>query len=239
MRKETIGNCELYLGDCMEYMAGLPDKAFDLAIVDPPYGINIAKKISGSGSTKTINGKSITIKNWKFAKPEPWDKSPPTADYFQELFRSSKYQIIWGGNYFMDKIKRPSKCWIGLVKGYIPDAFTLSNIEFAYTNLNGSSKYFRQGNKVGNCGSVRTQEVRYHPCQKPVDLYKWLLQKYAKPGWRILDTHGGSFSSAVAAYDMGFDYTGIELDEEYYKKAVSRMRAHTAQGRLFDTVEAG
>ena len=232
MRIEQIGYSTLYLCDCMDLMAVLPDKSIDLAIVDPPYGIGVSKKISGTGQCKRVNGKIKVIKPMETGKSEKWDSEPPPQNYFDELFRVSKYQIIWGGNYFMDKIQKPSKCWIGFIKAFISDSMSHSNIEFAYTNLDGVSKYFRQSLNIGGCGSVPTQEERIHPCQKPIKLYKWLLSKYAKQGDKILDTHFGSGSIAIACYDMGFSLVASEIDEDYYNAAVNRLKHFAAQGTL-------
>jgi site-specific DNA-methyltransferase (adenine-specific) len=204
MRKEVFGSVELYCGDCMDYMAGLPDKAFDLAIVDPPYGIGTDR------GTEYVKRKIDTSKRWDTAPPQ---------EYFQELFRVSKEQIIWGGNYFALPIRKSWICWY---KTKQIEGRSWADFELAWTSLKIVSRFYEYPPFVmGN--------ERIHPTQKPVALYKWLLSQYAKPGWRILDTHGGSFSSAVAAYELGYEYIGIELDEDYYTAAVERMKRVASQ----------
>ena len=225
MEKVTIGQCELWHGDCMEYMATLPDKAFDLAIVDPPYGIGMDGGSIGKGN--------------QFAK-KCWDKETPKIDYFNELMRVSNIQIIWGGNYFCDKLPI-SKGWIYWDK--MQDGFgkTFSTGELAWTSVDIPMKQIRyqwQGNYCGFEGNTTTKtktgELNIHPTQKPIKLYEWLLTNYAKPGQRILDTHLGSGSSAIAANNMGFEFVGCELDDDYFKSACSRIEQAGSQGKLFD-----
>jgi len=211
MKKETIGSAELILGDCMEYMATLPDKAFELAIVDPPYGINTNNNIGRRKGNKHSDYASIS-----------WDESIPTDDYFQELFRVSHHQIIWGGNYFpLD----PTPCWVLWDKGFSPEV-TFAQFEMAWTSFDSSCKKFDQS------GSY--PKNRIHPTQKPIALYKWLLSRYAKPGDLVLDTHGGSGSSVIACLDLGFPIVWIEKDEYYYDSALERIKTFHAQGKLFD-----
>jgi site-specific DNA-methyltransferase (adenine-specific) len=193
----------------MELMARYPDNYFDLAIVDPPYGL----------------GDSVVNSGGRFARYENkngnWDNETPTIEYFKELFRISKNQIIWGGNYFE---LPPTKCFLIWDKKQ-PQDVSFASCEFAWTSFNSVAKtfYFRpQG-----------QENRFHPTQKPVALYKWLLDKYAKQGDKILDTHLGSGSIAIACHDYGFDLTACELDKEYFDKAMQRINNHTAQTKLF------
>lgn len=193
----------------MLLMARYPDNYFDLAIVDPPYGL----------------GDSVVNSGGRFARYENkngnWDNETPTIEYFKELFRISKSQIIWGGNYFE---LPPTKCFLIWDKKQ-PQDVSFASCEFAWTSFNSVAKtfYFRpQG-----------QENRFHPTQKPVALYKWLLDKYAKQGDKILDTHLGSGSIAIACHDYGFDLTACELDEEYFNKAMERINNHKAQTKLF------
>jgi len=209
--------------DCMEYMATLPDKAFDLAIVDPPYGINEGNKSRGMG-TSAMAG-DYTIKDW--------DKSIPKKEYFTELKRVSKNQIIWGGNY-MVKYLEPSMGWIFWDKDSSGD---FSDGELAYTSFNKALRKVKitwMGMRQYN---MKNKENRIHPTQKPVALYKWLLSRYAKPGDKILDTHGGSGSICIACHDLGFDLTWMELDADYYKAACKRYKDHAAQGALFGADE--
>jgi len=196
--------------DNMLLMAMFPDNHFDLAIVDPPYGINISKTGNVGG------GKLTKVKN--YGKKE-WDSSIPKKEYFEELFRVSKNQIIWGGNYFDLPIYR---CPIVWDKCQPWDTF--SKTELAWSSFNMPSSLFKFDNRTGG---------KIHPTQKPVQLYKWLLDKYAKQGDKILDTHGGSFSIAIACHDYGFDLTACELDKEYFDKAMQRINNHIAQQKLF------
>ncbi len=203
---ERLGNITLYNCDCMEIMKGFADKQFSLCIVDPPYGIGIS-----SNPVRQLHSK----KNW--------DNSIPKKEYFDELFRVSKNQIIWGGNYFIDYLYN-TQCFIIWDKKQ-PMDFSLSMCEMAWTSFLSPAKIFTQ--------SVLKEQMKIHPTQKPVQLYKWLLNKYAKEGDTILDTHLGSGSSAIAAHDGGFEFTGIELDEEYYNAAKERIMLHQRQLNLF------
>ena len=198
---------KLYNMDCMEGMAQFPDKYFELAIVDPPYGIG--EKFKG-GATGKMNFNEIVNKDW--------DKAPSKA-YFDELFRVSKEQIIWGGNYFN---LPPARCLIVWDKK-ISEDFSLAMFEMAWTSFDKLAKIFRYSNPKGG---------KIHPTQKPVALYKWLLNNYAKKGDKILDTHVGSGSSLIACHDMGFDYIGFEIDKEYYEAACKRIAEEQAQLRL-------
>jgi site-specific DNA-methyltransferase (adenine-specific) len=192
----------------MELMARYPDNYFDLAIVDPPYGLG--KKIYSGG---TIGCKFQTL----FGENK-WDNETPKKEYFNELFRVCKNQIIWGGNYFDLPPTRTILCWDKL-KG----DNNFSMWEMAWTSFDEPAKIFRQSS-MGD---------RIHPTQKPVALYKWLLDKYAKPNDKILDTHLGSGSIAIACHDYGFDLTACELDKEYFDKAMTRINNHVAQQKLF------
>jgi site-specific DNA-methyltransferase (adenine-specific) len=196
--------------DNMELMARYPDKYFDLAIVDPPYGIGINESIGRYKGQKHSGAKKVI-----------WDNETPTKQYFNELFRVSKNQIIWGGNYFNLK---PCKCFLIWDKLF-SDELSFSMYEFAWTSFNTTAKGFYY-----NPASDRPKQ---HPTQKPVALYKWLLDKYAQQGDKILDTHLGSGSIAIACHDYGFDLTACELDKEYFDKAMTRINNHTAQTKLF------
>lgn len=201
-----IGNCELHLIDCMDLMATLPDKAFDLAIVDPPYGIGIS-----SNPVRQLHAKKI------------WDYAIPDEEYFAELKRVSVNQIIWGGNYFLD--------YLGASQGFLiwdkvqPHDFSLAMCELAWSSIQSPAKMWKR--------SVLAEKDKIHPTQKPVALYEWLLTNYAKPGQRILDTHLGSGSSAIACNNLGFELVGCELDPDYYAAACKRIHQATAQERLF------
>ena len=196
--------------DCMEYMATVPDKYFDLAIVDPPYGINFAKTNTGKG--------------WVVREKKEWDKEAPNKEYFDELFRVSKHQIIWGGNY-MTPFLPPSQHWIFWDKGQ--RNFSLADGELAFTSFNKALRVFDMSR--GAMQGEQAGEKKFHPTQKPIRLYKWLLTNYAKKGQKILDTHLGSGSSAIAAHYFGVDFVGCELDAEYFQAAKARFDRETAQ----------
>jgi site-specific DNA-methyltransferase (adenine-specific) len=193
--------------DNMELMARYPDKYFDLAIVDPPYGIDI----NSSGRLGHYGGKG-----------KKWDSDIPNDTYFKQLFRVSQNQIIWGGNYFY---LPPTRCFLIWDKQQ-PEDVSFSSCEFAWTSFNLSAKTFYKRPQNANV-------QRIHPTQKPVALYKWLLHKYAKQGDKILDTHLGSGSIAIACHDYKFDLTACELDKEYFDKAMERLNNHMAQQKLF------
>jgi len=216
---------EILHGDCMDYMATLPDNAFELAIVDPPYGINIASTLSGE---KRRSGNGAAMKS-AFDKKQ-WDKSIPDEVYFRELFRVSRNQIVWGANY-MSHMLPPSMGWIVWDKDN--GATKFSDCELAYTSFGVALRKWSYTWNGMLQGDMRNKEKRIHPTQKPVKLYQWLLANYAKPGDRILDTHLGSGSSAIAAHYGDFDFVGIELDEDYYKAAKERFERETAQVALF------
>jgi len=196
--------------DCMEGMARYPDKYFDLAIVDPPYGININESIGRRKGEKHSGYKKVK-----------WDNEIPSSIYFIELFRVSKNQIIWGGNYFLDYLNS-TPCFIMWDKGF-SELLTFAQFELAWTSFKTSCKKFNHSHIQNN---------KQHPTQKPVALYKWLLSNYAKQGDKILDTHLGSGSSRIAAYEMGFDFTAFELDTEYFEAQEKRYNSHIAQLKL-------
>ena len=189
---------------------------FDLAIVDPPYGIGIDGQKKSINKNPKHNRKEHTQKNW--------DNAIPTEEYFNELKRVSKNQIIWGANYFTEYLK-PTKAWIFWYKGQRD--LTMSDGEMAWTSFETVTRQFEL-----NRASLIAQNT-FHPTEKPYKLYKWLLDKYAKPTDKILDTHLGSGSIAIACHDYGFQLTACELDAEYYEKAVERIKNHTNQLKLF------
>jgi len=205
--------------DNMELMARYEDNHFDLAIVDPPYGINITKN-------KRLNNNS----------KKDWDKEIPTPEYFKELFRVSKNQIIWGGNYFIEYLKN-TRCYLNWDK--LNHSDTYADCEMAWTSFDKNAKIFKymwDGNRYGFIGAIQgvgKKSIRTHPTQKPVALYEWLLMNYAKEGDKILDTHLGSGSIAIACNNLGFDLTACELDKEYYNAAIKRIQQHKSQIRMF------
>lgn len=198
-----------YNMDCMDGMKEFPDGYFDLAIVDPPYGISINNNMGRrKGDKKSDYPKAY------------WDKEPVGDDYFSELFRVSKNAIVWGGNYYS---LPPAPCFLVWRKPQISENVTFSMCEYAWTNLNGTSKEW-----IG----MSNEKDRIHATQKPVALYKWILSNYANPGDLILDTHVGSASSLIACEDMGFKYVGFEIDKEYYQKASARLEEFKAQTHM-------
>jgi site-specific DNA-methyltransferase (adenine-specific) len=212
METKTFGPVTLIHGDCNEFMSGIPDKAFDLGIPDPPYGININKQGLGKGG-------GLYRKQKKY-KRGAWDSKVPPPEYFKELFRTTSNQIIWGGNYFDLK---PTPCYIIWDKNNGDTDF--ADAELAWTSFNSPVRIFKF-TWSGFCQeNMKNKEVKIHETQKPVALYEWHLKNYAKPGQTILDTHAGSFSSAVACLKMGFTGTFIEIDEDYYKAGCDRVEA--------------
>ena len=217
-----IGQAELHNIDCMAYMATLPDKAFDLAIVDPPYGIDVAKTGNVGG------GKLAKVTNYG---AKNWDSKAPDFNYFNELKRISKNQIIWGANHFISHIPdASSSCWIVWDK---QNTGNFADCELAYTSFNTAVRKFSFMWNGMLQGDMKNKENRIHPTQKPVKLYEWLLTNYAEKGQKILDTHLGSGSIAIACNNLGFDLVGCELDQDYYKAACDRINQATAQTRMF------
>lgn len=223
--------------DCMEYMRTLPDKAFDLAIVDPPYGIGEDGGKSRSKFVTQKNGNRLYVEDGHYEKTG-FDIAPPRQVFFNELFRVSKAQIIWGANYFT--LPRAG----AIVWDKCNDGSDQSDGEIAFNSLTSRVDIFRymwrgmmQGKSISEGtiqqGNKALNEKRIHPTQKPVALYEWLLMKYAKEGWRILDTHLGSGSSRIAAYNLGFEFVGCEIEPTYFQLQEQRFAEHTAQERLW------
>lgn len=202
----------------MEAMLKIPDKAFDLAIVDPPYGIGIdGQKLSVSKNPKH---------NRKLHEKKSWDGSIPGAAYFRELERISVNQIIWGGNYFVEHLRDGHKGWIIWDKGQ--HGLTMSDCEIAYSSFDCPTRIVTI-NRV-----ELLKDGTFHPTQKPVRLYEWILQNYAKPGDKIIDTHAGSGASCVACHRMRIDWLAFEIDPDYFAKANERIRQEQAQLSIFD-----
>jgi site-specific DNA-methyltransferase (adenine-specific) len=214
MRKDPISIAENI--DNMEFMARYPDKYFELAIVDPPYGIG-----ESGGDKKRNRGYNRILQHSK----KEWDNSIPPKEYFNELFRVSKEQIIWGANYMVEHL-HASMGWIYWDKRIGGD---FSDGELAFTSMKRSLRAY----SYSHVGDTKGGHTRIHPTQKPVPLYKWLLNNYAKPGDKILDTHLGSGSSRIAAFDLGFDFYSCELDKEYYEKQEKRFSEFASQQRMF------
>jgi len=202
--------------DCMDFMADVPDNYYELIITDPPYGIGIdGQKEIKKG--KKSHRKGHTKKNW--------DNAIPTAEYFEQLFRASKNQIIWGGNYFVKYLTEGHKGWI--IWGKAQHGLTMSDCEIAYGSFDTPTRIFTK-NRV-----ILLQEGTIHPTQKPIQLYRWLLQNYAKQGDKILDTHGGSMSIAIACEREGYDLDICEIDKDYFDAGVKRFREYKRQFKLF------
>jgi len=220
--------------DNMQLMARYSDKYFDLAIVDPPYGIGEdGLKNHSRGKPVTINGsKSKAVcKSQKFT-PKSWDNKPSSKEYFNELKRVSKNQIIWGANHFIENLPyQNSSCWIIWNKENGDSDF--ADCEMAWTSFKKAVRMFTFKWNGMLQGDMKNKEIRIHPTQKPAVLYKWILDKYAKQGDKILDTHLGSGSIAIACHDYGFDLTACELDKEYFDKAMQRINNHINQQNLF------
>jgi site-specific DNA-methyltransferase (adenine-specific) len=218
MNRSTIN---IHHGDCLEAMRKMPDNAYQLAIVDVPYGI-------GEGSEK-IKSRHHSQNKYKVSD---WDKSAPTQEYFTELMRVSKNQIIWGANHFISSIPFDSSCWIVWDKDTGECDF--ADAELAWTSFKTAVRMFKftwNGFRQGYIHSEK--QIRIHPTEKPVKLYEWLLTNYAKEGDKILDTHGGSMSIALACHNLKFDLDLWELDPDYYAAGVKRFEQDKKQIQLF------
>jgi site-specific DNA-methyltransferase (adenine-specific) len=218
LRIGSVGRSALstvYLMDCIEGMKQFPDKIFDLAVVDPPYGI-------GAGSKKFINGTSKTVKS--YYKENDWDTERPALEFFTELKRVSKNQIVWGGNYFADLLGA-FRCFIFWDKTIHGNSY--ADGEMAWTSFDGVARYYRK-----NIAQVNS-EGRMHPTQKPITLYDYIFTNFASEGNLILDTHLGSQSSRIAANKAGLDFVGFEIDREYYDNGNKRFKNFVSQGVLF------
>jgi site-specific DNA-methyltransferase (adenine-specific) len=218
-------------------MKTVPDKFFDLAIVDPPYGIGVDKMFVSKDRKDPRNGRLIKCKR---TERKGWDSNRPTEEYFLELQRISINQIIWGGNYFADLLP-PKSCWV--VWDKVNGGSDQADCELAWTSFNTAVRQLRfmwciaQGKGIENGhiaeGNNKLWETKFHPTQKPVKLYKWLLKNYAKEGDKIFDSHLGSGSIAIACHDMKFDLVGCEIDKDYYDAAVKRFDNHKKQLTIF------
>lgn len=206
----NLHNC-----DCLEFMRGMPDKAYSLAIVDPPYGISVGDNKAGMGRRKGDARASY--------KMGEWDHEPPSAEYFTELRRVSINQIVWGANHYIDRLALPSSCWLVWDKLYSHEV-SFATCELAWTSFDTVVKKYT---------GTPLQPDRIHPTQKPVALYRWLLQNYAKPGQRILDTHGGSMYIAIACDIEGYDLDLCELDKDYFEAGKKQLEQRQAQPRMF------
>jgi site-specific DNA-methyltransferase (adenine-specific) len=219
MTEYKTDTLDLRLMDCMELMREFPDKHFDLAIVDPPYGIGIVSQFK-----KTTESKRSMMRGMNGITGSEWDSSTPDGQYFVELRRVSKNQIIWGGNYFLDHLTS-TRCFLSWDK--MNGTNNMADFELAWTSFDGSCRRFAMHHFSAG------YDAKIHPTQKPVALYRWLLANYAKEGMKILDTHLGSMSHAIAAHYSGVHLTGCELDPDYFAAGIARVKAETAQMDMF------
>jgi len=227
MNEPTIN---LYHTDCMEFMANVPDKFYQLAIVDPPYGIGInTMNYTLSGAIR-VRGKSLA-KRRDYRKKGEWDNERPDEKYFTELLRISKNQIIWGGgNYFSDYLPVSKSFIVWDKRTALKYSNDYSDCEYAWCNKGVARIFCYLWNGMLQ-ENMKNKEDRFHPTQKPIALYKWLLTNYAKKGDKILDTHGGSMSIAIACYDLGFDLDLCELDKDYFEARKTRFETHRTKQR--------
>ena len=214
----AVPSSEVYLEDCVKALKRYADNHFDLAVVDPPYGIGI------DGQKQSINNKNPKA-NRKAHDFKGWDNSIPSAEYFAELWRVSKNQIIWGANYFVEHINKPTKGWVVWYKGQ--EGLTMSDAELAFSSFDSATRVV----KINRVELLK--EGTIHPTQKPIKLYDWLLNQYASEGNLILDTHAGSMSSVIACLKGGFNITAFEIDKEYFEKGKKRVETFLSQGNLF------
>ncbi len=220
-KEEHFDRLSFYNGDCMDLLKQTPDKYYDLALVDPPYGIGANKMTLGNGKKKIYRGQA------------DWDNAIPTAEYWEQLFRVSKNQVVWGGNYMTDFLK-PTGAWLFWDKGTGENDF--ADGELAWTSYNGA---LRKITKSWVGANAKDGLERIHPTQKPIYLYDWILTKYAKDGFKILDTHLGSGSIAIAIDKANtldkknLTFVGIELDPDYFRAAVERFKNHKRQLTIF------
>lgn len=212
---DILGNIKLYNADCMEVMKTFKDKQFSLAIVDPPYGIGADKK----NSKRELKSKKSAAISSDFGG-QIWDSAIPDKEYFDELFRVSKNQIIWGGNYFP---LPPTKHFIFWDK-LVAEGLSFSDGEMAWTSFDRAIRKFTLRNNLGG---------KIHPTEKPVALYRWLLHNYANAGDKIIDTHFGSLNIGLACHDYGYELTACEVDDEYYANGVKRLKYHQSQLTMF------
>ena len=217
-----MNKINLHLGDSLEALKKMPDNAYDLAIVDPPYGIDVTNQSQGKGGG--VARKIDYIK-------KDWDKSAPNKYYFEELMRVSVNQVIWGANHFISRIPYDSSCWVIWDKDN--GATDFADCELAWTSFNTAARKLKWKWSGMLQQDMKNKETRIHPTQKPVKLYEWLLDNYAKEGDTILDTHLGSGSIALACHNRGFSLDAYEIDNEYYLSATNRLKQHQQQLTMF------
>lgn len=228
---------ELLNCDCLEFLKSSADKSFDLAILDTPYGIGEDGSRNESRSKKTnfgaknTRGTIVKAKNYKSFSGK--DKEAPPAEYWEQVFRVSKNQIVFGANHFISKIPFDSPSWI--VWDKVNGESDFADCELAWTSFKTAVRKFEFRWSGMLQGDMANKEHRIHPTQKPVALYKWLLKNYAKEGDKIFDSHGGSMSSVIACMEMGYSITCCEMDKDYFNQAVKRIDSYKSQQKIFDT----
>ena len=223
MTMERLGKITVYNSDCMDIMKQYPDKHFDLAIIDPPYGI-------GEDGSKNHSRSKIAISK-DYKSYSGCDNESPNDEYWTELFRVSKNQIIFGANHFISKIPFDSSCWIVWDKDNGNNAF--ADCELAWTSFESAVRKYKYKWHGMLQENMRNKQERIHPNEKPINLYGWILQKFAFNHAKVIDTHGGSMSHAIAAHDLGIDLVIIEKDIYYYTEAVKRLKWHQRQLNIF------
>ena len=222
---------QLFNEDCLDVMRRLADKSVDLILTDPPYGINIAK--TGAVGAENIfgkDGKRIKAAPSKNYGASSWDAAIPGKEYFEEMVRVSKHQVIFGGNYFVEHL-RNSPCWIVWDKDNEGTSF--ADCELAWCSFSSAVRRFKYRWNGMLQQNMKEKEDRVHPTQKPIRLFEWILENYAQPGWVIMDPFLGSGSSAIAAKRLGYEFIGVEREQSYFEAALERIPREVAQGRLF------
>lgn len=227
LQKSEIGNSRCYQMDCMEGLRQAPDKFYELCICDPPYGIGADVSAKKQGGQQYGNAAARK----KHYHSNGWDSLVMPPEFFKELRRVSKNQIIWGANHFISRIPYDSSAWV--VWNKMNGENNFADCELAWTSFKSAVRMFEFRWNGMLQQDMANKETRIHPTQKPIALYKWLLTNYAKPGDKILDTHLGSGSSRIAAHDMGFDFWGYELDADYFAAMEARFQAHISKPVLF------
>jgi site-specific DNA-methyltransferase (adenine-specific) len=221
------------LGDCVELMKAYPDNHFDLAVVDVPYGLDEANGKNNSRN-KGFGKGNLKSKKITFSKDygiKNWDKNPPNEDYFKELFRVSKNQIVWGANHFISRLPYDSSCWLVWDKDNGNSDF--ADAELAWTSFKKAVRLYKYRWNGLLQQDMKNKEIRIHPTQKPVGLYDWIFNRFATEGMKILDTHLGSGSSRISADKAKLDFTGMEIDKEYFDLSEKRYQNYKSQLRLW------
>lgn len=223
LHKADVVRSAVFNEDCIAVMKRYPDKFFNLALCDPPYGIG------EDGASNHSRGK---LAKPKLYTPKDWDKEPPAEEYFKEVLRVSKFVVMWGANHYIERMpKQNATCWLIWDKENGENDF--ADCEMAWTNFDSAVRRFKFRWAGMLQGNMKDKEVRIHPTQKPVQLYAWVLAKFAEEGWKVLDTHLGSGSSRIACHKAGLEFVGCEIDKEYFEAQEARFKNFTAQQTLW------